>query len=89
MKEYIPRNDLLLVEKFSTEEKLESGIFLQKSLIDPVFTRLKVIKVGDAVHDLKAGDIVLAEDTFQQINNLDKNLGLINSKYVHAIERDL
>ncbi len=87
---YRPRNDLLLVEKMPSEETATtaSGLIVPKGNLENVLTRLKVLSVGDAVKDVKPGDVILAENMFQKITKSDDKLGLINSKYVHLIEEN-
>jgi co-chaperonin GroES (HSP10) len=85
---YIPRNNLVMVEKTKVEEVNHSGIIMAESSRGDVFIELKVLAIGSAItsQDLKVGDVVLAEDMFQPFNKNERDIGLIDQKFIHCIK---
>ena len=82
---YKPRNDLVLVEKI-VEEKSVSGIVLPTDQGYTALSKFRVLSVGPQVSDLKLGDIILAEDASQEVDKVNKNIRIINQKYIHLIK---
>lgn len=84
MMHFRPRNNLVLVEKIIEEKK--GGIYVPENK-NSIFKRFKILRTGTAesVLDLEKGDIVFAEDMCVL---LDGNIGLLDQKYIHAVEEE-
>lgn len=84
-----PLRDLLIVEKIQEEtQKIQSGIILPGSTDNMVLIKIKVLAVGPKVEDLKVGDIVYAENILEPLYKGNKNVGLMNQKYIHCIIKE-
>lgn len=84
MKQYKPFRNNVLVEKLD----IKSSVILPGQNIGK-WIRLKVLAVGLEVKEsLKPGMIVIAENMFESVDLLDKNVGLILSQYIHCEERE-
>lgn len=84
---YKPRHTTLIVKKLNKEDEITgSGIHIPERVNKNSFDRLEVIEAGPEVKDLIKGNIVLAEKMFQVIDNLNKEIGIIQEQYVWIIE---
>jgi hypothetical protein len=87
---YNPRHTTVLVKRITkdAEDTKVGDIYIPREKKESIFVRLLVISCGPEVTDLKKGDVVLAEDMFQQIDLLDKGTGLIQEKFIWVVERN-
>lgn len=84
MKTYKPYRNNILVEKLD----IKTSIVLPGQNVGK-WIRLKVLAVGPAVtENLRPGMIVIAENMFEPIDLLNKNIGLILAQYIHCEEAD-
>lgn len=85
MKTYKPFRNNILVEKLEIKT---SGLILPNQNMGK-WVRLKVISIGPDVKEaIKPGMIVIAENMFEPVNLINKNIGLILSQYIHTEEVD-
>jgi hypothetical protein len=84
---YRPLDSLMLVERADDiVRKTSSAIYVPETGTTLTLSRFKVLAVGSDVKDVEAGNFILAENMFQEIDKTRKNFGMLNRKYVMLIE---
>jgi co-chaperonin GroES (HSP10) len=87
---YKPRGDLLLVKRLEIkEEKVAGGIILPGQQMNRTLSRFLILLDGVSAlsSDLKAGNVVIAEDMMVELTANGEN-GFLNQKYIHAVEEN-
>lgn len=89
MKKIVPFNNIVyaeLLEGQTYSPPVSTGtIFIPESM-NGRFIHLKILAVGKLVEGMKPGDIVLANNLFEAIDPINKNIGFINAKDILAKE---
>lgn len=84
MKTFKPFRNNVLVEKLG----IKSPVILPEDHIGK-WVRLRVLAIGPEVKEnLKPEMVVIAEDMFEPVGLINRNIGLILSQYIHCEEKD-
>ena len=83
MSEFIPRHDLVCVERLD-EEKTGTTIVLPDKT-HGFLVKLRVVAVGPEVKDLKPDDVVFAENMVQMVDKFNLKIGIILQQYIHLV----
>ncbi|MEK7087121.1 MAG: hypothetical protein AAB958_00260 [Patescibacteria group bacterium] len=86
MKKYLPFNNIVLCQIL--EKERDSAIFLPNEK-QGRFIRIKILKTGGLVnHQIKEGDICIANNLFEIIDPSNPEIGFINEKDILGKEID-
>ena len=86
MKKYLPFNNIVLCRIL--EKERDSAIFLPNEK-QGRFIRIKILKTGGLVnHQIKEGDICIANNLFEIIDISNPEIGFINEKDILGKEID-
>ena len=86
MKKYLPFNNIVLCRIL--EKERDSAIFLPNEK-QGRFIRIKILKTGGLVnHQIKEGDICIANNLFEIIDPSNPEIGFINEKDILGKEID-